>query len=54
MREESGLWGARYIDLDMVGPVSMGFNYDGSRPADVVTGAVGGDGWSVEILAIRN
>ena len=50
VREESGLWGARYIDLDMVGPVSMGFNYDGSRPADVVTGAVGGDGWSVEIF----
>jgi len=34
----------------MLGPVSMGFNYDGSRPADVVTGAVGGDGWSVEIF----
>ncbi|MCZ8314390.1 M20/M25/M40 family metallo-hydrolase [Phreatobacter sp.] len=50
VREESGLWGARYIDLDMLGPVSMGFNYDGSRPADVVTGAVGGDGWSVEIF----
>ncbi len=50
VREESGLWGARHIDLDMLGPVSMGFNYDGSRPADVVTGAVGGDGWSVEIF----
>ncbi len=50
VREESGLWGARYIDLDMVGPVAMGFNYDGSRPADVVTGAVGGDGWSAEIF----
>lgn len=50
VREESGLWGARHINLDMLGPVSMGFNYDGSRPADVVTGAVGGDGWSVEIF----
>lgn len=50
VREESGLWGARHINLEMLGPVSMGFNYDGSRPADVVTGAVGGDGWSVEIF----
>jgi len=50
VREESGLWGARHINLDTLGPVSMGFNYDGSRPADVVTGAVGGDGWSVEIF----
>jgi len=49
VREESGLWGARHIDLDMVGPVSMGFNFDGSKPSDVVTGAVGGDAWTVEI-----
>jgi len=49
VREESGLWGARYIDMDKVGPVAMGFNYDGSKPTDVVTGAVGADGWEVEI-----
>lgn len=49
VREESGLWGARHINLDMVGPVAMGFNFDGSKPSDVVTGAVGGDAWTVEI-----
>ncbi|MEI8145724.1 MAG: M20/M25/M40 family metallo-hydrolase [Alphaproteobacteria bacterium] len=50
VREESGLWGARYIDLDLVGPVSMGFNFDSSSPADIVTGAVGADSWEVEII----
>lgn len=49
VREESGLWGARHIDLAMLGPVAMGFNFDGSKPSDVVTGAVGADGWEVEI-----
>jgi tripeptide aminopeptidase len=49
VREESGLWGARHIDLDQIGPVAMGFNFDGSKPSDVVTGAVGGDAWTVEI-----
>jgi tripeptide aminopeptidase len=49
VREESGLWGARHIDLANLGPVAMGFNFDGSKPSDVVTGAVGGDAWTVEI-----
>lgn len=49
VREESGLWGARHIDLAMLGPVAFGFNFDGSKPSDVVTGAVGGDAWSAEI-----
>lgn len=49
VREESGLWGARYIDLERVGPVAMGFNFDSSKPSDIVTGAVGADSWEVEI-----
>ncbi len=49
VREESGLWGARHIDPKDIGPVSMGFNFDGRAPSDVVVGAVGGDKWSVEI-----
>ncbi len=49
VREESGLWGARYIDLDLVGPVAMGFNFDGGSPGNVVVGAVGADHWEVEI-----
>jgi tripeptide aminopeptidase len=50
VREESGLWGARHIDLDLVGPVAMGFNFDGGKPSDIVTGAVGADSWEVEIF----
>lgn len=49
VREESGLWGARHIDKGDIGPVSMGFNFDGRAPSDVVVGAVGSDKWSVEI-----
>lgn len=49
VREESGLWGARYINLEQVGPVAMGFNFDSSKPSDIVTGAVGADSWEVEI-----
>lgn len=50
VREESGLWGARHIDLDLLGPIGLGFNFDGSKPTDVVTGAVGADSWDVEIF----
>ena len=49
VREESGLWGARHINPKYIGSVSMGFNFDGRAPSDVVVGAVGGDKWSVEI-----
>lgn len=50
VREESGLWGARMVEKGDLGPVSMGFNFDGSRPTDVVVGAVGADKWEVEIF----
>lgn len=49
VHEESGLWGARHINLDMVGPVAMGFNFDGGSPSNVTVGAVGADHWEVEI-----
>jgi tripeptide aminopeptidase len=49
VREESGLWGARHIDLAALGPVKMGFNFDGASPSDIVEGAVGGDRWEVVI-----
>lgn len=49
VREESGLWGARYLDMAKVGPVSMGFNFDSRHPSDMMTGAVGADNWQVEI-----
>lgn len=28
VREESGLWGARHVDMQALGDIKMGFNYD--------------------------
>jgi tripeptide aminopeptidase len=50
VREESGLWGARMVDRDKLGPVAMCFNWDGSSPENVTVGAVGADRWEVEIF----
>ncbi len=50
VREESGLFGARFVDLELLGPVRYGFNFDGRSAADVIIGAVGADRWEVEIL----
>ena len=50
VREESGLYGARFVDkADLGGPV-MAFNYDGGSASNVVVGAVGADRWEVEIF----
>lgn len=49
VREESGLWGARYVDLaDLDHPVE-GFNVDGGSASDLTVGAVGAERWQVEI-----
>jgi tripeptide aminopeptidase len=49
VREESGLFGARYLDpADLGGPV-MGFNVDGRSAADLTVGAVGAERWEAEI-----
>src|SRR5438874_4512341 len=50
VREESGLYGARYVKLDELGSPAMAFNYDGGSASNVVIGAVGADRWTVEIL----
>ena len=50
VREESGLWGARYLDKADLGGVKMGFNFDGGAADNVVIGAVGADRWEVEIF----
>ena len=49
VREESGLFGARYLDPTALGPVKFGFNFDGKRSTDVILGAVGADRWEVEV-----
>lgn len=50
VREESGLWGARCVDLAALGQPVYGFNVDGSSPAGLTIGAVGADRWEAEIM----
>jgi tripeptide aminopeptidase len=49
VREESGLWGARFVKLEDLGHPALGFNADGGSPRQLTIGAVGADRWSVEI-----
>ncbi|MFL5338530.1 MAG: M20/M25/M40 family metallo-hydrolase, partial [Gemmataceae bacterium] len=49
VREESGLFGAKYLDpADLRGP-TMGFNVDGRLASEITIGAVGAERWEVEI-----
>lgn len=50
VREESGLYGARYVRTEELGSPAMAFNYGGGAAANVTIGAVGADRWSVEIF----
>jgi tripeptide aminopeptidase len=50
VREESGLWGARTVDVNDLGKPAFGFNCDGSSPYELITAAVGAERWQVEIL----
>jgi tripeptide aminopeptidase len=49
VREESGLWGARYVDPADLGRPAEGYNVDGSSPSEVTVGAVGAERWDAEI-----
>lgn len=49
VREESGLWGARFVDIEDLDSPSMGFNVDGRSPLEITIGAVGAERWQVEI-----
>jgi tripeptide aminopeptidase len=49
VREESGLWGARHVDLAALGGPAYGFNVDGGVPSEITVGAVGADRWEVEV-----
>ncbi len=49
VREESGLWGARFVDAADLGRPSEGYNVDGRSPAEIVIGATGAERWEVGI-----
>jgi len=49
VREESGLYGAKHVNLtDLKSPV-MAFNVDGRLATEITIGAVGAERWDVEI-----
>jgi tripeptide aminopeptidase len=50
VREESGLWGARFVNpVDLHHPVEA-YNVDGRSAQEMTVGAVGAERWQVEIL----
>ena len=49
VREESGLWGARFVDKAELGDPVMGFNVDGSSATSITIGAVGAERWHAAI-----
>ncbi len=50
VREESGLWGARYVKVSDLGTPWLGFNVDGRSPREVTLGATGAERWQAEII----
>lgn len=49
VREESGLFGARFVDVARLGKPTLGFNFDGRSASEVCLGAVGAQRWDCEI-----
>lgn len=49
VREESGLWGARFVDRAELGDPQMGFNVDGNSAKTITLGAVGAERWQAVI-----
>src|SRR5262249_32330112 len=49
VREESGLWGARFVDPADLGNPVEGFNVDGSVASEITVGAVGAQRWECEV-----
>jgi tripeptide aminopeptidase len=50
VREESGLHGARCVDVPMLGEPVECFNFDGRSPQELTIGAVGAERWEAEII----
>lgn len=49
VREESGLFGAKHVQLVDLGDPVMGFNVDGKSASEITVAAVGAERWEVEI-----
>lgn len=54
VREESGLFGARFLNPADLGGAKVGFNFDGRSAGDVIIGAVGADRWEAELFGLAS
>jgi tripeptide aminopeptidase len=50
VREESGLFGAKYVNPAGLGGATMGFNVDGRSAGELIVGAIGADRWEVDVF----
>jgi tripeptide aminopeptidase len=50
VREESGLWGARFVAPSDLGNPTEAYNVDGRSASEITVGAVGAERWQVEIF----
>jgi tripeptide aminopeptidase len=49
VREESGLWGARFVKKSDLGDPVLAFNVDGRSASEMTVGATGAERWEAEI-----
>jgi tripeptide aminopeptidase len=49
VREESGLWGARFVQPADLGAPALAFNVDGRSASEMTVGATGAERWQAEI-----
>jgi len=50
VREESGLFGAKYVNPAELGGAAVGFNVDGRSASELTVGAIGADRWEVDVF----
>jgi tripeptide aminopeptidase len=54
VQEEIGLYGARFVDLPMLGSPKLAFNWDGGNPQRVTIGATGGYRMDIDIRGLAS
>ncbi len=54
IQEEIGLYGARHVDVKLLGQPKLAFNWDGGTPEKVTVGATGGYRMEIEIEGLAS
>lgn len=52
VQEEVGLYGARHLNRDQLGPVDLAFNFDGGTVEKITCGAIGGERLTIHVHGI--